>query len=207
MCGWPWVCCGIWQRRRGKAKLQQQRGGVATSTALPLALLLCPLIRLPVKVDFCSRRSAPPSISGAGKQQPSEKYFLDQSGAKWTARSVKHKPPRPLSLQWVKVDLFCLQAVKPIIFALQGLPSYLPESFPNLLCMTCVLAVWEVSLTAILAGVKEGENVCRLEQPHPATAGEFRSNLDPRNFNLDFRVLDWLHSLCWLSFPQKMGNR
>ena len=70
-----------------------------------------------------------------------------------------------------------------------------------------MLAVSEVSLTTFVTKVKEGENVCRLEQPHSPTAGELQSNLDPRNFNLKFRVLDWLHSLFWLSFLQKMGNR
>ena len=90
---------------------------------------------LPVKVNFCSAHS---SVLGAGKQIAKWKLFWDRSRAKWTARSVKDKPPHPLSLHWVKVDLFCLQAVKPIIFAPQGLPSHLPA----VLFMTCMLSFW-----------------------------------------------------------------
>ena len=47
-----------------------------------------------------------------------------------------------------------------------------------------------MSLTAILAGVKEGENVCRLEQSHSTTAGEF--GLNPSNLiNINLNTGSW----------------
>ena len=105
-------------------------------------------------------------------RQPSEKYFEvypDQNEQLVLLNTCRHTPSAFSEWKLISAPRQSNQSPLPCKVFLDIYP----------LCMTCMPVVFNlfcsfekwVSLTSYLAGVKQGENVCRLEQPHSPTAG------------------------------------
>ena len=106
----------------------------------------------------------------------------------------------------MKVDL-CLQAVRPIIFASQGLP------LPWCAWPVCRLFSSRFDCLPIKVNILLGRNQTRGKcmQTGAVSLNNCRwvwtKSIKPHKYKPEHRVLGWLHSLSLQSFRQRMGSR
>ena len=73
-------------------------------------------------------------------------------------------------------------------------------------CFQAAFTLHQSRLTFYLAGIKQGENVCRLEQSHSTTAGEF--GLNPSNLiNINLKGLGLATQSVLAKLPPEDGKQ